>query len=167
MNYQLLFEQQAEIFKALAHPQRLELIQLLRNQELSVSEIYEMLLLPQAKISQHLMVLRKADIVTVRKDGRSALYSLCDDRITRAHDAIRAVLIDQYVHEDDTLQHFQTVQDLLPIQADPVCGMRLSPKTSSFIEKYQGIEYFFCASRCLERFRKDPAAYVGELINEK
>lgn len=167
MNYQKLFEQQAAVFKALAHPQRLELIQLLRNQELSVTEIYAMLLLPQAKISQHLMVLRKFGIVTVRKDGRSALYSLSDDRITRAHDAIRAVLVDQQISDPESQQHFQTVQDLLPIKADPVCGMRLSPKTSSFIESYQGEQYFFCASRCLEHFRQDPTAYIAGESDEK
>ncbi|MEX0895543.1 MAG: metalloregulator ArsR/SmtB family transcription factor [Patescibacteria group bacterium] len=160
MKYLQLFEHQAVIFKALAHPQRLELIQLLRNQELSVSEIYQMLLLPQAKISQHLMVLREVGVVRVRKEGRSALYSLSDERITRAHDAIRAVLVEQHQQEGQSQQFLHTIQDLLPIQADPVCGMRLSPKTSSFIEKYQGKEYFFCASRCVQRFKQNPHKYV-------
>ena len=55
--YSQIFELHAHLLKAIAHPRRLEIIHLLRDQELPVGDIHTMLDLPQANISQHLMVL--------------------------------------------------------------------------------------------------------------
>ncbi|MCC6710776.1 MAG: helix-turn-helix domain-containing protein, partial [Candidatus Pacebacteria bacterium] len=46
--YSEVFELHAQLLKALAHPKRLEIIHLIRDQELSVSDIHQMLDLPQA-----------------------------------------------------------------------------------------------------------------------
>jgi ArsR family transcriptional regulator len=66
--YAQLFELHANLLKALSHPRRLEIIHLLRDQELPVTDIYTMLDLPQANISQHLMVLRDAQVVHARRE---------------------------------------------------------------------------------------------------
>jgi DNA-binding transcriptional ArsR family regulator len=47
-------QKQATILKALSHPRRLEIIHLIRDQELPVQDIHQMLDLPQANVSQHL-----------------------------------------------------------------------------------------------------------------
>ena len=52
------FVQQAELLQALAHPKRLEILNLIAQKSLTVTQIYSMLDLPQANISQHLIVLR-------------------------------------------------------------------------------------------------------------
>jgi P-type Cu+ transporter len=43
---------------------------------------------------------------------------------------------------------------------DPVCGMTVDPGTSNFQYEYNGITYYFCCHRCLEKFRKEPEKYL-------
>src|SRR5215467_11239556 len=69
----------AQVFQALAHPSRIAIVELLRDEkELPVSEIYERLKLEQANASQHLAVLRSKQIVAWRKEGNQVFYSLRD-----------------------------------------------------------------------------------------
>src|SRR5436853_271777 len=46
-------------------------------------------------------------------------------------------------------------------EVDPVCGMRVEPAKAAGKWEYQGRTYYFCARSCLERFRKDPEAYLA------
>ena len=67
----------AGIFQALAHPTRIAIVELLRDEgEVAVSRIYEQLGLEQANASQHLAVLRSRQIVTGRKKGNQVFYAL-------------------------------------------------------------------------------------------
>src|SRR5438874_7408623 len=69
----------AGVFQALAHPTRIAIVELLRDEkEVPVSGIYERLGLEQANASQHLAVLRAKQIVVGRKDGNQVFYSLRD-----------------------------------------------------------------------------------------
>ena len=69
----------AGIFQALAHPTRIAIVELLRDEgEVPVSRIYEQLGLEQANASQHLAVLRSKQIVVGRKTGNQVFYSLRD-----------------------------------------------------------------------------------------
>src|SRR6516225_4246227 len=69
----------AGIFRALAHPTRIAIVELLRDEgEVPVSRIYERLGLEQANVSQHLAVLRGKQIVVGRKDGNQVFYTLRD-----------------------------------------------------------------------------------------
>jgi len=80
----------AEIFKALAHPSRIAIVELLRDDgEVPVSTVYERLGLEQANVSQHLAVLRAKHIVVSRKDGNQVFYSLCDRVIGKVLDLMR------------------------------------------------------------------------------
>lgn len=155
-----MFELHAGLLKALAHPRRLEIIHLIRDQELPVTDIHTMLDLPQANISQHLMVLRDAGIVKTHRQGKQVFYRLADARIIEASDVIREVLVDQYKATEFAKELTISMKDLLPIVQDPVCGMRVSPKTAGFHAKHNGQDYYFCASGCVKSFRKDPEKYV-------
>lgn len=155
-----MFELHAGLLKALAHPRRLEIIHLLRDQELPVSDIHTMLDLPQANISQHLMVMRDAGIVKTHRQGKQVFYSVADVQIIEASDLIRGVLIDQHKNSDIAEELTLKMRDLVPIVQDPVCGMRVSPKTAGFHEHFNGHDYYFCASGCLKSFRKEPEKYV-------
>lgn len=75
------YQRNAEIYKLLANPKRLEILNLLREQELSVEQLIKILRLPKANVSQHLAILRQAQLVTVRRNGLSAYYNISDPRI--------------------------------------------------------------------------------------
>jgi DNA-binding transcriptional ArsR family regulator len=80
----------AGVFQALAHPTRIAIIELLRDErEVPVSRINERLDLEQANVSQHLAVLRSRDLVIARKDGNQVFYSLRDPILGRVLDLMR------------------------------------------------------------------------------
>ena len=71
-----VFEQQARIFKVLGHPLRLKIVNLLNDCELTAGEIVERLGAKNSNTSQHLSLLRWAEIVEARKDGLQVYYKL-------------------------------------------------------------------------------------------
>jgi DNA-binding transcriptional ArsR family regulator len=80
----------AGIFQALAHPTRIAIVELLRDEgEVPVSRIYEQLGLEQANASQHLAVLRSKNIVSGKKDGNQVFYSLRDPILGKVLNLIR------------------------------------------------------------------------------
>jgi len=158
--YQQIFKLHSDLLKAISHPKRLEIINLLRDQELNVSEILAMLGLPQANLSQHLMVLRDAGVVQTRKDGKQVYYKLVHKNFIKAGDLVREILIKRYKDTDLADEFILKMDDLVPLVHDPVCDMRLSPKTASYAKKYKNKDYYFCAKGCLDRFTKKPDKYV-------
>lgn len=68
----------AERFKALAEPARLRILDTLRNQELTVTEIMTATGLSQANVSKHLSVLHAQRFVLRRKEGLRVYYALAD-----------------------------------------------------------------------------------------
>jgi ArsR family transcriptional regulator len=158
--YQQIFKLHSGLLKAISHPKRLEIIHLLRDQELCVNEILKMLGLPQANLSQHLMVLRDANIVKTRKEGKQIYYKLTHKNIIKASDLLREILIKKYEDTGLADEFILKMTDLVPLVHDPVCNMRLSPKTASYAKKFKGKKYFFCAKGCLSQFTKSPKKYV-------
>lgn len=159
--YYEIFKEHAEFLKAMSHPKRLEIMHLLRDKELSVSEIQEMLDLPQANLSQHIMVLRNAGIVKARRSSKQIFYKLAHRNFVKASDLIRKVLIEMHKDDKNVDEFTKKMVDLVPLTSDPVCGMRLSPNTASFAQKYKEHEYYFCASGCLDKFKKNPNKYIN------
>lgn len=80
----------AGIFQALAHPTRIAILELLRDEgEVAVGQIYEALEIEQANASQHLAVLRGKNIVVARKEGNQVFYSLRDKIMGQVLDLVR------------------------------------------------------------------------------
>ncbi len=158
--YSELFRLQADLLKVLAQPKRLEIIHLLRDQRLNVTEIYSMLDLPQANVSQHLMVLREAGIVSAEREGKAIYYSLANPKIIEASDTIREWLLEQQKSQVTSDELIFSMKELLPIVTDPVCGMRLSPKTAGFSTVYNDETIYFCASGCHKLFTNNPRKYA-------
>ncbi len=75
------YEKNAEIYKILANPKRLEILNLLREQEMSVEDLVKILGIAKANVSQHLALLRHSKLVVVRRDGLNGYYSIIDPRI--------------------------------------------------------------------------------------
>ena len=68
-----------ETLRLLADPTRSRMLHLLHRGELAVGELQEILGLPQSRISTHLALLRKAQLVNDRRDGKKSFYSLARD----------------------------------------------------------------------------------------
>ena len=75
-NKNLLFEKQAEIAKAIAHPLRVAVIDYLRNGEECVCDIAEHVGSERSNVSRHLSVMVKAGILSCRKEGLKVFYKL-------------------------------------------------------------------------------------------
>jgi len=69
-------EPSADVFRAIADPTRRALLDRLRAKELSVAELAAPFRMTQPAISQHLRVLRDADLVRPRRVGRQQVYRL-------------------------------------------------------------------------------------------
>jgi DNA-binding transcriptional ArsR family regulator len=69
--------------RALAHPQRRQMLELVADGELSSTELALRCRLSKPAASQHLKVLRSADLVSVRADGTRRLYKARTDRVAQ------------------------------------------------------------------------------------
>jgi ArsR family transcriptional regulator len=81
----------AELFKALGHPVRIRILELLRPGELTVSELQAQLEIEPSSVSQQLSVLRARQLVSSRKEGTSVYYRVDDPRVYELLDAARAI----------------------------------------------------------------------------
>jgi ArsR family transcriptional regulator len=77
----IAYQRNAEIYRLMANPIRLEILNSLKVRDCSVEELTEQLDLRKANVSQHLAVLRQAGLVEARRDGRSVHYAISDPRI--------------------------------------------------------------------------------------
>lgn len=75
------YEHLAELFKGLAHPTRVQILDLLREGEVCVCHIEAALNKRQAYVSQQLMTLREAGLVESRREGLQVYYRLADVRL--------------------------------------------------------------------------------------
>jgi DNA-binding transcriptional ArsR family regulator len=73
-----LSEIKAELFKALGHPARVRALEVLSERERSVGELQPLVGIEASHLSQQLGVLRRAGLVTTRKEGSSVIYALKD-----------------------------------------------------------------------------------------
>ena len=94
---QQLNEFKAEFFKALAHPLRISILDLLRDGELTVNEISQRFGVEPANTSQQLSVLRNRQIVTTRKEGSSVFYSVSDPDIFKLLEVARVIFHNRLV----------------------------------------------------------------------
>ena len=97
-----IYEMHAQICKVFTSPKRLEIINLLRDGEKTVSDMAEQAGVLQANVSQHLTVLRQNNVVTTRRDGANVYYKIANPKILQACDLMREVLIEKLA-ENETL----------------------------------------------------------------
>jgi DNA-binding transcriptional ArsR family regulator len=71
----------SDVFAALAHPTRRQILQDLKGHELAAGEIASRFVASGPTISRHLAVLRTAGLVSERRDANRILYSLVEDRL--------------------------------------------------------------------------------------
>ena len=87
-----LYKIHAGLCKVFSNPTRLEILNLLRDEELSVTELIAKTKLNQANISQHLSIMKSKGIVISDRKGKNIYYRLTNPKIIKAFDIIREIL---------------------------------------------------------------------------
>jgi len=85
-------EIRAKIMKAMAHPVRLMVIEVLKKRDRSFSELFNLFELDKSTVSKHLLVLKEAGIVSSRKDGSDVIYKLDVPCVTDFFTCVTAVI---------------------------------------------------------------------------
>ncbi len=88
-----LSELKAELFKALAHPGRVRILEILRGGERPVSELVPLVGLEASHLSQQLAILRRAQLVRSWRDGANVVYAIADDEVVELLAVARRFLI--------------------------------------------------------------------------
>jgi ArsR family transcriptional regulator len=84
-------EMQLRLIKALADETRLKIIYFLRDGEKCVCTIYPYLNTTQSNASQHLRILRDANILRMRREGKMIFYSVADRDVFTALDRLSGI----------------------------------------------------------------------------
>jgi ArsR family transcriptional regulator len=92
-----VFEMQAEICKILTNPKRIEILNVLRNEEKTVSELVTALGVSKANVSQHLAVMRHKGILSTRRVGVNIYYRVANPKVIEACALMKEVLFEQHM----------------------------------------------------------------------
>jgi len=87
-----LYQLKAEFFKTLGHPARIRVLELLSQREHAVGELLPEVGIEAANLSQQLAVLRRAGLVTTRKEGSTVFYSLTSPQVAELLAVARTIL---------------------------------------------------------------------------
>ena len=93
----------SDLCKTLANDKRQRILDVLRDGELSVSQLQERTGIPQATLSQHLGILRSKRVVNARRDGSHVFYSIANAKIIQAFDLISEVMNEQLSATKETV----------------------------------------------------------------
>ena len=86
---------QADICKIFANDKRLGIINLLKDKEMSNSELMKKTGLSKVTISQHMNVLKSKGVIVVRREGVQLFYRIANPKIIQACGLMREVLVEQ------------------------------------------------------------------------
>jgi ArsR family transcriptional regulator len=97
----------AEFFKALGHPVRIRILEVLVTGERSVQELQEALTLDQPTVSQQLAMLRAKNIVQARKEGTAVRYTVRDPSIGELLAVARRIFDRQLIDSQTMLRELR------------------------------------------------------------
>lgn len=95
---------QAEILKAIAQETRLSILELLRDGERCVCEIFPAINQEQSNVSRHLNMMQKAGILTRRKDGLRIFYAVKHPEVLEIIDLAAAIMRSEAGRRNDLLR---------------------------------------------------------------
>lgn len=98
-----LYEMQAEICKTLTNPKRIEILNTLKNEEKTVTELVNTLGASKANVSQHLAVMRHKGILATRRDGVNIFYRVANPKVIEACALMKEVLFEQHMARKKTV----------------------------------------------------------------
>jgi len=108
----LITQEMARLLGALAHPDRIRIIEELRNQEMCVNQRQDILGTSHSRVSQHLQVLRGPHLVEVRREGRRSFYSLAVPGLAPWLVEGMQFLAAEYARGDEVKEAVEKVADL-------------------------------------------------------
>lgn len=98
------YEARAKIAKAMAHPSRLLMLDLLQKQEMCVSDLTDEVGADQSTVSKHLAVLKDVGLIDVRKDGTLSYYRVTCGCLDGFFSCLESVLKSDVEHRKTTLK---------------------------------------------------------------
>jgi DNA-binding transcriptional ArsR family regulator len=101
-------EVKANLFRVLGHPARVRILELLREEELSVGALQVALDLDSGGTSQHLAALRRIGLVESRREGTSVYYRVDDAHVFDLLEAGRAIISRRLAEQQAILQDLKT-----------------------------------------------------------
>ena len=102
-----IYKYHAEMCQVFSHPKRLEVINVLRDGEMSVTELAQKLELTIGNLSQHLSMMKERHILLTRKEGNMVYYRILNPKLIRCFDMMREMLFDQ-IKQDAALIEART-----------------------------------------------------------
>jgi ArsR family transcriptional regulator len=99
-----LYQLKAEFFKTLGHPARIRVLELLSEREHAVAELLPEVGIEAAHLSQQLAVLRRANLVTSRKQGSTVYYTLASPHVAELLAVARLILSGVLAGQADLLR---------------------------------------------------------------
>ena len=134
-----VYNELAKITKALANPHRLEIIELLAQGEYSVEQISIQTNLSVANASQHLQLLKSAELVDVNRNGNFIYYRLANSNVFAAWKALRNLGVERIASIEKLVKEFRksefhlesvTIEELLKkIGSEKVTLLDVRPET--------------------------------------
>ena len=99
-----IFDIQAEFCKAMGNATRLQIMHILRERPMTVSEIMQEINQNQSTVSRQLSILRSVGVVAGYRHGNEMIYQLANEKISEVCDLVRTVLIEQTQKQSITLR---------------------------------------------------------------
>jgi ArsR family transcriptional regulator len=98
-----IFQVKAEMFRALGHPARVRALEVLCDGERSVGELAVRVGLEASHLSQQLGILRRAGLVSTRKEGSTVFYAIRDPQLVELLAVAKRLLISSLTHTRELL----------------------------------------------------------------
>lgn len=99
-----------DLFDVLSHPDRIQIINLLKDKEMDVNELHTTMGISQSRTSQHLKLLKFNSVVEERKAGKHVYYKLKNKNITKVMQTALQFQMLTYSAEPETIR---LISDLL------------------------------------------------------
>jgi DNA-binding transcriptional ArsR family regulator len=104
----------ADLYRVLAHPMRLRVLELLQAEERSARDLQALLELDSGAVSQHLSALRRQGLVESRREGTTAIYSLTDERVAQLLELGRQIISTRLTAQHAVLEELAAERSVEP-----------------------------------------------------
>ena len=105
-----IYELHADVCKIFSNAKRLEIINILRDRELSAGELLEETGLSKANLSQHMAVLKSKGVIITRKEGINVYYCIANPKIIQACNLMKEVLLEQLEEKGKMASRLQEIK---------------------------------------------------------
>lgn len=104
----IVLSKKSTLFKAIAHPSRIQILECLSAGERCVCEIIDELGLEQSNVSQHLAILRRENLIESRKQGLQVMYRIKHLEILVLLQKAQEIISDELDHKHRLIQQMKT-----------------------------------------------------------